>query len=292
MELYRNEIGTVSTTLPSASTGHSAQLIKDGITTTLSGAVWNSADSTISVELPFSLTSLDQEFEVKFNFVIDSVSASITEHVNVVTPVLSRARAEILAPGRYDDSEPIVRHIIESYTGQRFGKWIGTYNIFGEDDSELQLPSRLISLSAINYGGVSEDVNTYLIKGERWFIGKNRYGLTVKEAPPEESVEYVISGGETIFYPFRGYARFGEDVEYAISGVWGYESVPVLVVKAAETLFADYVCNEATYRNRYVSSVAAQDWKLTFNGRTWDGTGNVIADQLLEKYRRTGMAII
>ncbi len=101
-----------------------------------------------------------------------------------------------------------------------------------------------------------------------------------------------MPGGQTIFYPFRSEARFGEDIEYSVSGVWGWESVPVDVQKAAEVLFSDYVCNEATYRNRYVQDVSAQDWKIRFSGRTWDGTGNVIADQLLDKFRLSGMAII
>ncbi len=293
MELYRNELGTVFIALPTGSSSPTAQLIKDGNTTSLSGVEWNSTDHIVSVDLPFSLTSLDQEFDVKFNFTIGGESAQVIEHVKVVTPVLTRSKGDLIAPGKYNDFEPIVRHVIESFTGQSFGKWTGTYTIYGENDSELQLPSRLISLSALSFGGVPQLTDTYLIKGDRWFLAKNRYdGLTAKQAPPEESVEVVISGGQRIFYPFRGYARFGESVEYSVSGVWGYEYIPENVAKAAAVLFEDYVCPEATYRNRYVQDVAAQDWKLRFSGRTWDGTGNVIADQLLDKFKRSGMAII
>ena len=291
-ELYRNELNTVIVTLPSTATSISVQLIKDGITSSLSGVVWNSIDSTASIDLAFSLTSLDQEFDLKFNFTVGSESASIIEHVIVVTPVISRAKAELIAPGKYDDIESIVRHIIESYTGQCFGKWTGTYNIYGEDDAELSLPRPLLSLSGLSYGSVVESIDTYIIKGDRWWLAKDSFGLTVRQAPPEESFEYSIPGGETIFYPFRGTSSFGENAEFAVSGIWGYETVPVDVLKAAMILFNDYICNEATYRNRYVQQVAAQDWKLTFSGRTWDGTGNVLADQLLEKYRRTGMMII
>ncbi len=292
MELYRNELGTVTVTLPSSVNVVSAELIKDGNAVALVGATIT--DGVASVEIPFNYVTEDQEFDVRFNFAVGTVSTSYTEHVEVVTGILSRARAEKISAGRYDEIEPVVRGIIQSFTGQKFGKWTGTKYISGNGESALELPERLLSLTGLTRGGTVLGLDQYFTKGDNWYLTKwTGDGLTVKEAPPEESLEVHIPFGQTIFYPFGGSRRgFRNDVAFGVTGTWGYESIPMDVQRAAELLFDDYTCPEAVYRNRYVNDVSAQSWKLKFDSRAFESTGNVLADQLLGQYVRIRMFML
>jgi hypothetical protein len=284
-ELYRNELGTVQIKLPLAPgqpATVSVQAVKDGVTTTIgSGVSYNTSTSTVSVQLPFSYTSIDQEFELVANFTMGFEQYSITEPVQVVTPLLSRARAELIAPGEYEDKEPIVRHIIESVTGgNKFGKWIAEYAVYGEGEKNLALPHRLLSVTGISYGDVIEQLDSFIIKGDGRMLTKIRGSL----------YNQLITTNP-IRNPYRD-RRFNDNIEYVIAGTWGYNSVPVPVTKAAEILFEDITCPEAAYRNKYVKQVKAADWTIQFSNRAWEDTGNVVADQLLQPYMNSRMMIV
>jgi len=81
--------------------------------------------------------------------------------------------------------------------------------------------------------------------------------------------------------------EFKEGVIYPISGVWGYEAVPESVKEAARLLVNDYACADSQYRDRYLTSMTAADWRIQFNSGAFVRTGNVRADQLLSEYVTT-----
>ncbi len=82
------------------------------------------------------------------------------------------------------------------------------------------------------------------------------------------------------------------DYPFEITGDWGYKSVPAPVKEAARLLVNDYACSEQLYRDRYLESIKAADWRLQFSSRAWEYTGNVRADQLLSEYVILDWAVI
>lgn len=292
MELYRNEIGVVVGILPVGSSNITCNIYKNGalVAGPLGPTVTiNSTNVSASIELPFTYVTKDDEIDVKFNFSVNFTTSSVTEHVSIVTPIISREAAELIATGKFAQYEPIVRHIIQSYTGQRFGLWEATYPVYGESGGQLLLPDRLISQSGVSYDGTAYDPTGFIIKGGGWYLArKTNVPLSIKEAPPEDD---LINFTGVIYSP-NYYRSFGENTVYSIAGIWGYEYVPQNVQEAAKMLFNDYVCNDAIYRDRYLKSIRSADWRLEFNSGAWAGTGNVKADQLLSDYKRSGMMVI
>jgi hypothetical protein len=74
------------------------------------------------------------------------------------------------------------------------------------------------------------------------------------------------------------------EAQYNISGQWGWNSVPAAVQEAAALLAHDYACADVLYRDRYLTSMTAADWRIQFNAGAFSDTGNVRANQLLEEY--------
>lgn len=288
MELYRNEQGTFTTNIPIGSTNVDITLVQAGaFGGNISSFNYDSVTGAVTISIPFSLTGIDQEFDIYINFSLGSELVAISERIAIVTGLLSRADAEAISPGRYEDTEPIVRHIIETITGRSFGKWQGSFVVGGQAYSAIELPERLISLDSVYRGDTAEDNAMYYLKGDGWYLAKQRFSVDAAS-----SIEFNTPDGEPIAYPFRSSGKFVADALYTISGTWGYENVPFKIQQAAKLLFADYVCNESTYRNKYIESISTQGWKANFNEQAFTGTGNVLVDQLISDYVKHGMFTI
>ncbi len=119
------------------------------------------------------------------------------------------------------------------------------------------------------------------------------YSGGIKSAPPEVVLDNYYSGAGPIMPPgsYRN-VFFRDDVQYNITGLWGYHDVPEDVRQAARLLVADYSCDESLWRDRYINAIKAGDWRIDFNGEAFQGTGNVVADQILAAYRRTSLVIV
>ncbi len=294
-EIYRNELGVIHQKLPAGASGVSAHIIRNGISNPATSLTFDFTTSTASVSLPWSYTANDGEFQVDFEFSIGIESGQhLVQTVRVVTAVISRDKAELIAPGKYEDFEPIVRYIIQAYTGQYFGLWTGVKTVWGEGDEELRLPDRLVTLSNIGWDGNEYYTDGFRIKGDRFYLARSgRTPLITKESPPDNYDAVIVAPpGTRYWYPIKRPWGFDEQVEYSITGTWGYIEVPASVQKAAELLYNDVACDESVYRNKYMKSVRSDNWRIEFNEQAWTGTGNAIADQLLDEFKQGGWAII
>jgi hypothetical protein len=83
-----------------------------------------------------------------------------------------------------------------------------------------------------------------------------------------------------------------DNVWYTITGDWGYEDVPTNVKEAMLILIEDAICPDSEYRDRYIDSVKTADYQYMYTSNAFRGTGSVIADQLLEPFRRPSLAVI
>lgn len=284
MEIYRNEITPITVPLPTGSFVTSVSASRAGVNIVGVTYVGN------VVTLPYSQYQLDGEVKITVNFSHSSNALTTDYYVTIITPILTEAEGNAIVAGRYDDMEPLLRHIISSYTGQTFGKFIGSYNIEGNNGG-LILPERLLSLTDVVSNGVTYDDSLFDIKADGWLLAfKSQYGLEIGEA-----ITYPQFDNMGVIYapPINWTSRdFSNNVFYNVTGTFGYNFVPYKVVQAAKLLYADYACNDALYRDRYLKSIRSSDWRLEFNAGAWQGTGNVKADWLLDEYRRTNMVVI
>jgi len=251
-----------------------------------------------SFSLPFFLSREERELTVHWSFTYteNGETYEFDEYtpLSVVTPLLTKAEIKQIHPNATDDEvvriEEAVRLIIQAHTGQKFGKFIGTYSVKGSDGNVLQLPARLLKLTSVN--GLEDNPNRYFfIGGDGWTLQHFPWGVPPVKADYHELHQHV---GGVIHNPnMVKLGEFYKSMTYNITGEWGWDRVPDAVKEAAKLLVNDYACGDAAYRDRYLTSMTAADWRIQFNSGAFARTGNVRADQLLSDYvLKRGWAVI
>lgn len=258
---------------------------------------------------------------VQFSVVRPIVSV---DEIKSLHPGLSDAEAVSL--------ESSVRHIINAHCGQSFGYSIGkTLTVEGHGENALRLPERLVSITGVSTLTSALDPSAFIIVSDGWYLKKAWARATPLETPTDSQywgditdgvfnnniyddsddgfnpgyngagqlVDPTLtpvsarSGGVTVAPGASGRSTpWKNDYPFKITGDWGYKTVPANVKEAARLLVNDYACSEIAYRDRYLESIRAADWRLQFSSSAWEYTGNARADQLLSEYVILDWAVI
>lgn len=256
-----------------------------------------------SVVVPLSLARTDSEFDILWNFTYTE-DGQIYEYreytpVSVVTPILPfsevrRILGDDATQDEVADVEKAVRHVIQAHTGQFFGRFVGKKSVTGSGDSFLRLPMRLISAVSVN--GDSNWSHSLSLRGDGWYLRSKIYGVPSIRADWDGWHEspWGYSGRAPIVAPYsRKVQNFIENAEYVIDGEWGWKFVPAQVQEAAKLLVNDYACADSMYRDRFLTSMTAADWRIQFHDGAFADTGNVRANQLLAQFiLRRGWAVV
>lgn len=238
-------------------------------------------EGTVRVYWRFFVTTFDGHQEVV-----------VTDTYDVVTPILSDVEIREVHPAATKDEivriERAVRHVINAFTGQRFGRFTGERKVRGTGGKALFLPERLLSINTVNGTNASP---YYMIDGDGYIL--RHFPLGVPPVKADYHGLHMHVGG-VIHNP--NMVKLGEWEKsryFKINGTWGWESVPQQVKEAAKLLVNDYACADIAYRDRYLTSMTAADWRVQFNSGAFTQTGNVRADQLLGPYVLTrGWAVV
>lgn len=285
-------------------------------------------DSFWELQLPY-LGADTNDVEVTWNFKIGVLTDTFTEVASyeAVSPYLTKQELKAIFNGTpaTDDEmwnvESAVRHIINAHTGQKFDfDQNKTLTVEGHGDGALRLPERLVVLRGLGTLTSNLDTRAAIITGDGWYLKKawanelspktssGLYWGDYNSGPfdnniysdPDGDGDLPIVGplgsrpGGVITAPgTSGRATpWKDDYPFEITGDWGYKSVPAPVKEAAKLLVNDYACKEIAYRDRYLESIKASDWRLQYNSRAWESTGNVRADQLLSEFILMDWAVI
>lgn len=243
-----------------------------------------------SVKLNYNETKYDG----KVFFVWTGPGGFTTKNsVDVFTPlvplsVIKTYFTEIKSDNELQMIENQVRLVIESYTGQKFGLFKEVREGKAVNGSRMSFNGPLISIDAETPGmWVSDAMIT--VGGTAIQLPTVSY-MTLKQAPPEEYLNQMVVGG-VIRTPNYRYS-FQPDSYYRVYGEWGYTHIPADVQEAARLLINDYSCNDSVYRERYFDNVSYDRTNLGLNAMAFQGTGNVVVDQLLDKYRKIGAGVV
>lgn len=313
------DIDTVTVSVNGVESSAGAPVLLEGET-----AAWE-------LQLPY-LGSDTNDVEVTWHFTIEGLTDSFDETFSyeVVTPYLSKQEIKAIYPevtdSEYVDLEASVRHIINANTGQKFGfDRAKTLTVEGHGESALRLPERLVAITGVNTLTSSLSVSAFIIVSDGWYLKKAWADATPRAGVEGSQFWGDINGGagpfdnsiygdydrsddsvDTLYGPL-GHRPGGiivppgasgratawkDDYPFEITGDWGYKTIPANVKEAAKLLVNDYACSEIAYRDRYLESIRAADWRLQYNSRAWESTGNVRADQLLSDYVLLDWAVV
>lgn len=253
-------------------------------------ATANPTAGDVSVTIPLFLNQFDGNISVAFSITYSEDGELYTINkavpVNMVTPILTFAEIREIDANVFANEvdvitiEKAVRHVIQAYTGQDFGHFIGEKTVKSTGGPVLFLPSKLLSISGFN--GQAFDETHFQIGDDGYTLRHYPWGVPPVKA--DYRGLHMHTGG-VIHNPNNvKLGNFAEGRIYRVDGNWGYEEVPAAVKEAAKLLVNDYACADAQYRDRYLQSMTAADWRIQFNGGAFVRTGNVRADQLLSDY--------
>jgi hypothetical protein len=279
-EIYRDTTGkSISLGIPSASSV-SATFVKNGIETeaVVTGTV---------ASIPYAVVADGGEVVVEWTYTVEGKEYNRLEQFTVVTPMFTQQELldydqqfNTLSDAQVVTLEKFVRMIIETYTGQSFGQERGKMTLYGNGTSVLQSPKRIMSIDGY-------------FSGAGYKLTADGFGLEIYNRVVPSGATIGNLGGGPIYspYPFSN-GEFKNNFRYEVSGVFGWPSIPEEVKQAALVLAGEFSCNEATWRDRYIKSIRAADWRFDFNSQAFSGTGSLSADNLLSKYVVNRLAVI
>lgn len=268
-EFYRDSVGLeADLSIPSA-TVTQAVFKRDGVETI--GQV-----SGTTVSLPYAITHMDGPFQIEWTYTVEGSEYKRVDSHEIITPLFVKAdlaydtALATLSDDQVVKLESIVRKVIESYTGQRFGYREGSVSAYGNGSGVLNLPERLISLDTTLEG--FRPVN-------------EGFGLSSMAYPNPREVNIKVPASEEAYHYGRSQVfSFTKNVQFIVTGKFGWESVPADVKEAALLLAEDLSCDESMWRDRYIKAIRAADWRFDFADGAYQGTGSLAADNILGKY--------
>lgn len=180
-------------------------------------------------------------------------------------------------------AEASVRHMINAYCQQDFLQSTQTISVTGTGGPYLHLSKRLIEVTSLRNGSTGASWYQYSIGNDGWTVKR-------REHPTMLGSDSITTN--PIYDPYReDVYKWQSGVEFIIEGRWGWEAVPVAVQEAAKVLIEQRFCPGANYRDHYLTSVKAADWRFDYSHLAFVGTGNVVADHLLAKYVVQGIRV-
>lgn len=289
-EIYRNTSQYVYLDVLNGTTDGTPTATANGQPLNVTGPTTVGASQRWTTTVGFAQTQEVGEVKVVWNFTVGGVPATKTDYLDVVVPLadLDDIRTELDIPTDITDADIVlaerrVRRIIEKHCGQQFLPTTETIIVKARGDKIMWLPKRLISVTTMT------DIRTgYVLDG--YVIRENGWAL-LRTLQNYIGDQVTVTG--PIFDPFTlGNYSWPAGVEWTIDGRWGWERVPASVQEAALILIEQRLCPESMYRDTYLMSMKASDWRFDYSNGAFSGTGNVVADQLLSEYRAVQAAVI
>lgn len=134
--------------------------------------------------------------------------------------------------------------------------------------------------------------NNVLVTDTQFEVTKDKTSITPKYTgvwDRNESARIIIPAAMSDF-PDTSYAMptgfiYGYDYKFVVEV--GYTSVPSDITRAATLLIEDLACGKLDYYKRFVTAYNTDQFRLQFDKQLFDGTGNIIVDKILSKYKRS-----
>lgn len=283
-ELYRDEPARVSilldvTNIPitgdvTVEVYRNNVLVADGVGTETEQGLYE-------IILPVSVVRNDGALKVIWTYFQGSV-VSRDQYYEVVTPYVTIEEIQETFPNLANKSElelremeRRVRHVINSVTGQDFGRREESITL-NASASDFTLPRRLYRLDWVKVDGAPVNLATFGIRTSN--SGWNLFTTTSFRSwyDVKSDVYFRATGMRT----------------YEIYGMFGWEYVPNEINWAAKMLVATYFCPEDAYRVTNTTSVRASDWRLEWGDLRFEGTGNIDVDKVLSSWRAPSIMVI
>lgn len=248
------------------------------------------------------ITYVDRTVKVVWNYVIDYKEYTNVEYMEVVTAYAEREEiiTELELGSEPQDlnyfsdqkiriAERIARLQINNYTGREFNQRLGTQVAYGMDSDTLIFSERMTSFSKLE----QDDVVVYDPAN-----GINTLGYNLELTETGQGIRIINSSElDVTTYPPTAYMtptrrKFQSGSRFKVYATLGYSYIPLQVKQAALLLVSDNLYNDSLWRQKYVSEFDTGQMKIKLRDTAFTGTGNLLADDMLDQFKITGIVVI
>jgi hypothetical protein len=269
--------------VPDANTEYSCQILdlSDGTTTSLE--ITSNSDSQVIV--PFS-----KEYDGEYRVRVEQEEHFFTVVRPYVDPsTLSSNFSEV---SEYTKHEEIARAIIDSIVIEGFYYKKRVIDTVGLGADYIPLWTNVQKINKLYENNVLlynvEDLENSAMK---YKLTDDKTAITIDyqdQINRSEGADVLIPLAPSDLWDTKfGYRGFAKTFDYSLHLEVGYKRVPSDIVRAATLLIDDIKCNRLDYAGRYIIDYNTDQFKIKFDDRVFEGTGNMIVDKILSKYAKS-----
>lgn len=267
--------------------------------------VASNSSSIVTVNLPESFSSYDDEYHLEIRKDDEDGEIVVEDNLNIVRPyvdpkTLGTTASEI---NEYKNHERLARAIIDSVTD---GFYFTTKDleVVGDGTDYIPLWDKVYKILHVYKNGklVYDVTQTPSVMDEyEYFLTKDKTAITAAPVgysgdinraesapvglPIAESDSFEVFGeNDGIVLAFKRGVFFYKGVDYIFNVEHGYKVVPFDIQEATKMLIEDIKCGKLEYFKRYISNYSTDQYRIQMDKRSFDGTGNILVDKILEKY--------
>jgi hypothetical protein len=244
----------------------------------------STSDPNSKVEIFFS-----SEYDGEYRVTIDGMEEFFTVVRPYVDPNTLAGTQQDIA--KFTKHEEIVRAIIDSVIAEGFYYRKKVVETIGLGADYLPVWINAQKLVQIYENNVllfdSNHPENYSIK---YGLSDDKTAITIlfeEQINKAESAPLQFPQAVSDLWDMKfGYRGFPKSFDYTLHLEYGYKRVPSDIKRAAELLIEDLDCGKLEYIERYVKEYQTDQYKIKFDDRVFEGTGNMIADKILSKYAK------
>lgn len=247
----------------------------------------------VSYTLPAAKVQFDRSFLIRF-YDAEQEHIIYESNLDVIRPYvdpnsLATTASEI---AEYKKWELIARSIIDTYTGIGFynhksilqvqGNGLDYMPVWRDANRVLKVYENNVLIYDIDTP--EENVFDYKVTLDNSAIVKVFTGQTniINTASPQ----LPIARGDYV-YDSRNYGTFVKGADYLFVLDEGFRAIPPDVEKATIMLVDDLKCGKLDYYQKYVTTYNTDQFRIQFDKKMLEGTGNLIVDKMLDKYMKS-----
>jgi len=256
----------------------------------VSSNVVSNSSSQVTYSFAQSELLLDRKF--LFQILDENENIVVEDNVDIIRPYvnpnsLGSTASEV---AEYKQLEIVARSIIDTivadgfYNSKQVVEGVGQGSDYFSIWKDFNKVLKVYENNILVYDFETPDDNEYIWNSTADNSGIKRYvadeynrveqGAIV--LPPAYGDLGSVGTGRVVDFP-RGY-------DYIFILDAGYKTVPSDVEYATTLLIEDLKCGKLDYYKRYVTSYNTDQYKIEFDKRVLEGTGNMIVDKILDKY--------
>ena len=255
--------------------------------------ITSSSSGVVTYTLPVSKVQFDRQFLIRF-YDTEHEHIIYESNLDIIRPYtnpneLGTTASEI---AEYKKWELIARSVIDTYTGVGFynhksilqvqGNGLDYMPVWRDANRVLKVYENNVLIYDIDTP--NDNVFDYKVTLDNSAIVKVFTGQT--EIISTQRPQLPISRGDYV-YDGRNYGTFVKGADYLFVLDEGFRAIPPDVEKAAIMLIDDLKCGKLDYYQKYVTTYNTDQFRIQFDKKMLEGTGNLIVDKILDKYMKS-----